>query len=275
MAEFTSIEMIKIEKILEMESGYVLDFSNKTFQNFIYEHTNKDIYNDFYSDNGNSKANRLRSFINKENNILVSRLLSALLEYWKVKKMQSEDEIDFQQHNLYESCISICKKLKDKNLEESITELESISLTDSNSALLLDDIKASIENGNPQLALDRLHTFTVKYIKKLCIKLGIKTENKPLHGLYGEYVRYLKDENYIESEMTIKIVRSSITILEQFNHVRNQRSFAHDNDILNTNESMYIYKSVSNLISFLIQIEKEVDKQLIHLKQEKEWEFPF
>jgi hypothetical protein len=43
MSDLTSIEKAKLEKLLEMESGYVLDFSNRTFQEFILESVKLDI----------------------------------------------------------------------------------------------------------------------------------------------------------------------------------------------------------------------------------------
>jgi len=43
MSDLTSIEKIKLEKLLEMGNGYVLDFSNITFQEFVLENLNIDI----------------------------------------------------------------------------------------------------------------------------------------------------------------------------------------------------------------------------------------
>jgi len=34
MSDLTSVEKLKLEKIFEMGGGYVLDFSNRTFQEF-------------------------------------------------------------------------------------------------------------------------------------------------------------------------------------------------------------------------------------------------
>ena len=45
-----------------MESGYVLDFSNTAFQQFIFDVCNLDIYNPKYAVYGESKAKRLRAF---------------------------------------------------------------------------------------------------------------------------------------------------------------------------------------------------------------------
>jgi len=62
MSDLTSIEKIKLEKLLEMGSGYVLDFSNRTFQKFVLENLNIDIYDEKYNYSSGSKANRLRGF---------------------------------------------------------------------------------------------------------------------------------------------------------------------------------------------------------------------
>ncbi len=74
MSDLSSIEKVKIEKLFEMESGYVLDFSNRTFQEFIIENTQIDIDDDKYKYAGSSKANRLRAFWLKESNYIVCKL---------------------------------------------------------------------------------------------------------------------------------------------------------------------------------------------------------
>ena len=57
--------------------------------------------------------------------------------------------------------------------------------------------------------------------------------------------------------MTERILKSSISILEAFNDVRNNQSFAHDNPILNYNESILIFNNVSSVIKFIESIEKD------------------
>ena len=54
------------------------------------------------------------------------------------------------------------------------------------------------------------------------------TRDKPLHSVFGEYVKALRDGSYLESAMTERILKSSISVLEAFNDVRNNKSLAHD-----------------------------------------------
>lgn len=81
-----------IEQLFGMGSGYVMDFSNRTFAEFFRENARVDIYAEKYAGNGDSKAKRLRAFIELENDALVGRVLSELLEYWRYKTPQPSSQ---------------------------------------------------------------------------------------------------------------------------------------------------------------------------------------
>jgi hypothetical protein len=61
MADLTNIEKRNLERLLGMGSGYVLDFSNRTFEEFVLDSIGKSIYAGEYETGGGSKANRLRA----------------------------------------------------------------------------------------------------------------------------------------------------------------------------------------------------------------------
>jgi hypothetical protein len=52
-----------IDKLFAMDSGYVLDFSDRTVAEFFTEDLNMDIYDPIYSREGTSRAKRLRCFL--------------------------------------------------------------------------------------------------------------------------------------------------------------------------------------------------------------------
>lgn len=87
MSDLSSIEKVKLEKMFEMDGGYVLDFTDRTFREFIIENTKINIYDGKYDYASGSKANRLRAFWAKESNYIVGKLILDLLEYWKTKKL--------------------------------------------------------------------------------------------------------------------------------------------------------------------------------------------
>lgn len=57
--------------------------------------------------------------------------------------------------------------------------------------------------------------------------------------------------------MASRILKSSISILEAFNDVRNNQTLAHDNEILDHEEALLLFNSVASLVRFLKHIEGE------------------
>ncbi len=87
-----AIEMRFLDKLFDMESGYVLDFSNRTFSEFFEHEVGLDIYDDAYALNGTSKAKRLRTFLQIGQQAAVTKALHALWEYREATRRQSGDE---------------------------------------------------------------------------------------------------------------------------------------------------------------------------------------
>ena len=140
---------------------------------------------------------------------------------------------------------------------------------------LAKSVRKAIESNEPEAGLDRLHTFLVKYVRVLCEKNGIETgREKPLHSLFGEYIKRLRRSGLIESEMAERILKSSISILEAFNEVRNKHSFAHDNPMLSYNESLLIFNNVASSIRFIAALE-ESSGQNRKRRAERDDDIPF
>jgi hypothetical protein len=256
MAKFSFIEKTKFEKLFGMSSGYVLDFSDRTFQEFIADSIRVDIYDEKYNHGSGSKANRLRGYWLNEDNYNIGKLLEKLLEYWMHKVQMQEIDYDRTDELLYEECLRIVQDLKSENPVENLDAITPNS-DEKDFTILAESIRESIEKNEPEKALDRLHTFTIKYIRQLCNNHEVQYEKEtPLHSLFGGYIKAIDKKGTIESDMTRRILKSSISILEAFNGVRNNQSFAHDNKILNYNESILIFNNVSNVIQFLETIEK-------------------
>lgn len=258
MSDLSKIEKLKLEKILDMGGGYVLDFSNRTFEEFILDSTRLDIYSDKYDFWSGSKANRLRAFWDKEPNYLVGKLTKDLLEYWKTNNLLNGNEVSKHEQDLYAECLKIVDRLNQDVPVEQFEVLQP-NLDDKDFNMLSKSIRESIINNEPESALDRLHTFVVKYVRQLCLDHGLQVDKeKPLHSIFGEYVKFLKSNELIDSNMTERILKSSISILDAFNSVRNTQSFAHDNPILNYNESILIFNNVSSSIRFIESVEQKI-----------------
>ena len=59
MSNIRSIDMMFLNDVFEMNSGYVLNFSDRTFAQFFAEELNIDIDDTNYAQTGNSKGKRL------------------------------------------------------------------------------------------------------------------------------------------------------------------------------------------------------------------------
>lgn len=255
MSSLKYIDRIKLERFFNMESGYVCNFTDRSFADFIMEITGIDVYSSGYDAGGTSKAKRLRYFWSKESNFLTSKLTKEMAEYWKQEKATFGEGFQPSDQVLYEECIKIAEKIGSENAIEDIEAFNHNS-PDKNFSLLSNSIKESIKRGQPEEALDRLHTYITKYVREKCSRHSIKFEKEiPLHSLLGSYVKFLKQNNIIESEMSEKILKSAIGILDSFNFVRNNQTLAHDNSILNYNESVLIFNNISNIIRFIDSIE--------------------
>lgn len=80
MSAIRSIDIRVIDDIFEMGSGFVLDFSDRTFANF-FEELNINIDDPLYAIEGTSKAKRLRCFLKTVEPPIAVRALNALWEY--------------------------------------------------------------------------------------------------------------------------------------------------------------------------------------------------
>ena len=58
--------------------------------------------------------------------------------------------------------------------------------------------------------------------------------------------------------MADRILKSSISIFESFNDVRNNRSLAHDNPILNYEEALLIFNYVTSSVRFLRSLDSRI-----------------
>lgn len=111
MANLTQTEKLKYEKLFGMDSGYVLDFSNSSFQRFIFDTIHIDAYNDKFGIFGESKANRLRAIWQIESDYNVGLLLNEMLEYWKTKALLKGSSLNDGEKSIYDDCLNVNNRL--------------------------------------------------------------------------------------------------------------------------------------------------------------------
>lgn len=79
MADISAIDKQLLEDAFGMRSGYVLDFTDSSFKSF-FEDFGININDDKYFANGNSKANRFRTFCKLDTNDIVAKVITAMAD---------------------------------------------------------------------------------------------------------------------------------------------------------------------------------------------------
>jgi len=264
-----SFQEKKIIKDNLVQQGYVLDFSNNTFSDFVQDVTKKNIDDPKYSENNSgSKGQRLFKFLELESDYTVGILLKAL--YGELVQFNSNNgkSRDVSYYGIYSKIFE--RLISGGNVVEHIDAIQANN-EDKDFNTLAKLIRESIEKNEPEAALDRLHTFLIKFLKELCDSHGVSyAKDETVNALYGKYIKIIREKNFIESEMADKIIKFSFQIMDAFNDIRNNKSFAHDNPILNYDESILIFSNVTAMVRFIQSMEAK-HKNTAIAEAEPDW----
>ncbi len=265
MAKLSYQEKSVLEELFGMSTGYVIDFSNNSFARFVGDVVNIDIYHGPGYEEYSSKANKLRQIWNDEPDSVVGTLIEALLSYFEDQQMKS-GKLTYNERKKIDAMRLVANRLKGNVLRiELPTKHEETLQT------LLDDINNALERNKPELVLDRLHTFSTKLLRQICVENGIsvvndKGENQPLHSLAGMLRKKYEKDNIFQSSFTLMAIQNSISLFEKYNSVRNKHSYAHDNDILDTMEAEFAVRIMADFLKFIDKAEayrKKIQKNTV------------
>lgn len=247
------------EEALGMQSGYLLGFSDKSFGDFFSEEIGIDPDaspgKSLFSAYGTSKAKRLRSFIAKAQPHLVARVLRALWEEREYSMLAGSGPREGQLKEVYFRIVARFEG------EEQSIDSTGIEVFEANETLqeLVAAIRRDLDAGRPNAGLDRLHTYCMKRFASLVSKHGGEPcdQNDALHARVGKYAKALKAERNL-TEMSERIIKSSISTFEAMNDIRNNKSFAHDKEALvPMDEARFIYDSVTAVLRFLKTVDAD------------------
>lgn len=275
MSDLTPREKVKLEKLFQMQDDNVMDFDDMEFAYFVGESINIDIRDSSKYMPIFRNAGYLREIWRIESNYDVGKLIGDLLSYYMdIAYWDSDDDrLDYEQKGefsrrksrLYDDCL----RIKHRLLDDKYT-----SLPYSNNdtlQILADDINDSLERGVPQTIIDRLHVFATKILRDACVRHEIEVCSKDgtyysLANLIAMLKNHYRDNSILESEFALVAIKNNIDIFAKYNSLRNEKSFAHDNNILNSIEADFAIKTIMNTLNFIDTIEK----RLIYYNQQKE-----
>lgn len=262
MSTLTYVEKESIAKFFDIREGYIFYSLDKRYgynktktRDLIFEATGIDIYSN--PEYNMSQERCIRKIWDECDDYTVGKLLKTMLDYY----VSISDWIwDCLEQNNYETLRKIEARLMKNTVSVPQTENESLEM-------LRQDIERNIANNTPEMAIDRLHTFCVKYLKDLCDKHGVVVSpdahgHYALNNLAAELQKWYKSNNYIDSEFSLTAIRNSISLFDKFNFLRNNKSPAHDNEFLVKIEAEYVVKIVCDTMAFIDKIEKAKDEDL-------------
>jgi hypothetical protein len=248
MAALGYYEKRALEKALQLESGWVLDFTDRTLAEFVHESVGRDIHSDKYTKNGTSKANKLRAFIEIEPDHVAGQLLDDLVSHARMHEEIPEDRA---------KALDLTERLAGR-LRQSAPVLDEVPLESSESTFqrLADSVRQAIQRNEPEAGLDRLHTYFIWFVRQACEGNGVEvSKDDAANAVIGKYVKHLKATKRIESEMTLQILNYAQATISHFNRVRNEQSLAHANPILNYHEALLIFNHIVAVVKFIRVVE--------------------
>lgn len=172
MSNILMAERKKLESFFDMSSGYVLDFTDATFGEFVFEAVEIDIHDLKYTTEGNSKAKKLRSLWKLEPDYIVGNLLLALIDY---KRSQNDNQPD-KEVALEANCRLIATKLLAGGWSFDPLKEHAKLLNANHLAEQIRRMEASVET-DPSLAIG-----TAKELIETCCKTILAERGKPISG---------------------------------------------------------------------------------------------
>ena len=121
MSSLSTIEKSTLEKLFQMWSWYMINFSDRTMENFFADN-GIDIYADEYNCSSGSKANRTRGFWRVADNYIVAESILKLLEYIENEILLWNLDKQYYPKPLIEKCRGIAIKLSQTPSEDSSKE---------------------------------------------------------------------------------------------------------------------------------------------------------
>ena len=235
--------------------GYVLDFSDRTMEEFFEDEFGVEIYTKENQANGTSKRNCLKTFLQRVDSATALRVLRALWDRREGLLAASPNSEEARDAKAKTTAFQqIIERLQSDPAPLTTAGIE-VFARDRTLDELVADIERTLEANKPEVAIDHLHTYCAKKFAHLLQVRGVSCDaDEPLHSRFGKYRKCLEAEQNLH-EFTSRALKTFTSLLESFNDLRNNHSLAHDNEILKPVEARFIFSSVSAMLVMLRALE--------------------
>lgn len=234
-----------IRKKTKKGPGYVWDFNDITFQEFIEGCTGCDIDEEKYKEKGSSKEKRLRQFLIIEENSRVILLLEELVDYGIRRNLLLKTYIPRMN--------KIIKELK--KYEKTIEIKDSTIKNKKEEEILLKEIKEKISKYQYEFAIDRLHTLLKYKYEAIFKSINKEIKGETLDSISGELNNILRENEVFKEKTTFSILSATKKIMKDFDDARNHKTYAHANTIMEKNEAEFLCTYMIDYYNFISKID--------------------
>lgn len=167
MDKVRQVDFVLLDRLFDMEGGFVLNFSNPTFARFFVDELNINIFDPAFSRDGTSKAKRLRCLLQLSSSETAVKILVALWEYREATRIQFEQPEKLKNAN--GQFLELLDRLKGKRTvsTEPIVERKAFNW------LELEQLKSELTSLNSLTPQDRGYKFET-LLKAIFDAFGMK-----------------------------------------------------------------------------------------------------
>jgi uncharacterized protein (TIGR02391 family) len=170
MANLTTIEKQLLEKLFQMDGGYVLDFSDRTMGEFFIDDVGINIYDEKYNYASGSKANRIRGFWAVADDRIVGKSILKLIEYIENQILIQNLNVSNFNENLIKKGKEIGQKLFGEDM--SIEKISEANFLDNTISIVLqkevfDHVKTLLNSGHYFNAVEESYKIVREKLKSI------------------------------------------------------------------------------------------------------------
>ena len=203
MASIKTVERLLLEDLFEMQGGFVLDFSNRTFEMFFRDELSLEIYSSRYDQYGSSKANRLRTFLQVDSDELVGAAHKELWEYREALCSKGLAEVASEEQKIrYKQLVS--KLLGEKECFQSEVVPPSIVPNETYELLMVDF--GRVMNLEPQARGFEFERFLNRLMNQFGMDAGepLKTRGDQIDGSFIlDHETYILEAKWQNRKMSV------------------------------------------------------------------------
>jgi hypothetical protein len=258
MPEFLKThELRNFKKLLNMESGDVLAFSNSIFKSFVIDSVDKNIYDSQYATGGESKAKRLECFLNMEPKGIAIKLLSDLFDQYRPSAINNRE--------LYEDCRIILERLKQENVLIAADALKKIDrpFVDRQLEYMQERLKKGDTEGVITSSRSLVETVLRSVLEKNAVIMS-STEKANIVKLHKTAFKFLGLDQALK-EPTQQIASGLISIIGAIGEMGNSLGDRHGKDKIHYFPQRHHAKLCANLAKsiceFIIEQGEYADSQ--------------